>query len=42
MLFRSFYDQIEEAVEHHDEAPFFDFHCMPADWTVPEPAPKGH
>ena len=39
---KGFYDQIEEAVESHDEAPFFDFHCMPADWTVPAPTPKGH
>jgi len=39
---KGFYDQIEDAVESHDEAPFFDFHSMPADWTVPDPTPKGH
>ena len=37
---KGFYDQIEDAVEAHDEAPFFDFHSMPADWTVPEPTPE--
>jgi hypothetical protein len=39
---KGFYDQIEDAVEAHDEAPFFDFHSMPTNWTVPEPTPKGH
>jgi hypothetical protein len=38
---KGFYDQIEEAVAHGDEAPFFDFDRMPADWAVPEPQPKG-
>jgi hypothetical protein len=37
---KGFYDQIEEAVAAGDEAPFFDFGRMPADWTVPEPTPK--
>jgi hypothetical protein len=36
---RGFYDQIEDAVAAGDEAPFFDFSKMPADWKVPEPAP---
>ncbi len=39
---KGFYDQIEDAVEAHDEAPFFDFAHMPADWTVPAASPKGH
>ena len=34
-------DQIEEAVAAHDEAPFFDFAQMPADWEVPRAVPKG-
>ena len=38
---KGFYDQIEDAVDAHDEAPFFDFAHMPADWTVPAPSPKG-
>ena len=37
---KGFYDQIEDAVAAHDEAPFFDFAKMPADWTVPEATPK--
>jgi hypothetical protein len=36
---RGFYDQIEDAVADHDEAPFFDFGRMPADWSVPDPVP---
>ena len=36
---KGFYDQIEDAVEAGDEAPFFDFSKMPANWQVPEPAP---
>lgn len=36
---KGFYDQIEDAVAAGDEAPFFDFSAMPADWEVPEPAP---
>ncbi|MGI9596986.1 MAG: hypothetical protein ACR2QK_12550 [Acidimicrobiales bacterium] len=36
---KGFYDQIEDAVEAGDEAPFFDFSYMPADWEVPEPTP---
>ncbi len=38
---KGFYDQIEEAVAAHDEAPFFDFSKMPADWEVPAARPKG-
>jgi hypothetical protein len=38
---KGFYDQIEDAVEAGDEAPFFDFAKMPGDWTVPEPSPHG-
>ena len=36
---KGFYDQIEDAVEAGDEAPFFDFSHMPDDWEVPEPDP---
>ena len=39
---KGFYDQIEDAIEAGDEAPFFDFSHMPADWTVPEATPRGH
>ena len=38
---KGFYDQIEDAVAAGDEAPFFDFTHMPADWVVPDPDPKG-
>jgi hypothetical protein len=38
---KGFYDQIEDAVAAHDEAPFFDFAKMPADWQEPAPVPKG-
>ncbi len=34
-----FYDQVADAVEDGDTAPFFDFSKMPADWTVPEATP---
>jgi len=37
---RGFYDQVEDAIEAGDEAPFFDFTRMPADWEVPEAAPR--
>jgi hypothetical protein len=37
---KGFYDQIEDAVAAGDEAPFFDFRKMPADWTVPAATPK--
>ena len=37
---RGFYDQVEDAIEAGDEAPFFDFTKMPADWNVPEAAPR--
>jgi len=36
---KGFYDQIENAVADHDEAPFFDFSRMPEEWQVPTPAP---
>ena len=36
---KGFYDQIEDAVEAGDEAPFFDFSAMPEDWEVPEAEP---
>jgi len=36
---RGFYDQVADAVEAGDDAPFFDFSRMPADWQVPEPTP---
>ncbi len=38
---KGFYDQIEDAVEAGDVAPFFDFDRMPDDWEVPEPQPVG-
>jgi hypothetical protein len=38
---KGFYDQIENAVAAGDEAPFFDFAKMPADWHVPQPTPRG-
>lgn len=38
---KGFYDQIEDAVAAGDEAPFFDFSRMPADWQVPVPTPRG-
>ncbi len=36
---RGFYDQVEDAIEAGDEAPFFDFSKMPDDWDVPAPRP---
>ena len=36
---KGFYDQVADAVESGDDAPFFDFARMPADWQVPEPTP---
>jgi hypothetical protein len=36
---KGFYDQIEDAIAAHDEAPFFDFSYMPGDWQVPTPTP---
>ena len=38
---KGFYDQIEDAVAAGDEAPFFDFSKMPADWQVPDAVAKG-
>ena len=37
---KGFYDQIEDAVAAGDEAPFFDFRRMPANWEVPVATPK--
>ncbi len=37
---KGFYDQVEDAIEAGDEAPFFDFTKMPAEWRVPEPSPR--
>jgi hypothetical protein len=34
-----FYDQVADAVDQGDTAPFFDFSKMPADWEVPEASP---
>ena len=36
---KGFYDQVADAVETGDDAPFFDFTKMPADWNVPEATP---
>ena len=36
---KGFYDQVADAVEDGDTAPFFDFSRMPADWEVPEATP---
>jgi hypothetical protein len=38
---QGFYDQIEDAVTAGDEAPFFDFSRMPADWVLPAATPRG-
>ncbi len=35
-----FYKQVQDAITDGDEAPFFDFHRMPADWQVPEETSK--
>ncbi len=37
---KGFYDQIENAVEEGDVAPFFDFNAMPDGWTVPAATPR--
>lgn len=37
---RSFYDQIETAIETGDVEPLVNFSSMPEDWRVPEPKPK--
>lgn len=37
---KGFYDQVEDAIEGDDHAPFFDFAKMPADWVVPAPTPR--
>ena len=36
---KGFYDQVADAVETGDDAPFFDFTKMPANWIVPEATP---
>ncbi|MEM9565159.1 MAG: hypothetical protein AAGA93_21225 [Actinomycetota bacterium] len=36
---KGFYDQVADAVEAGDDAPFFDFSRMPDDWEVPEAQP---
>ena len=36
---KGFYDQVADAVDDGDTAPFFDFSKMPAEWEVPEPTP---
>jgi len=36
---KGFYDQVADAVDAEDDAPFFDFSRMPGDWSVPEPQP---
>ncbi len=36
---KGFYDQVQDAIDDGDTAPFFDFACMPADWEVPEATP---
>ncbi len=36
---KGFYDQVADAVEAGDDAPFFDFSQMPDDWEVPEAKP---
>jgi hypothetical protein len=38
---RGFYDQIEDAEEAGDLAPFFDFSRMPDNWQVPAALPRG-
>jgi hypothetical protein len=37
---RSFYDQIETAIETGDREPLVDFSRMPEGWRVPAPAPE--
>lgn len=36
---KGFYDQVADAVDAEDDAPFFDFSHMPADWQVPPAQP---
>jgi len=36
---KGFYDQVADAVEDGDTAPFFDFSRMPEDWEVPDATP---
>ncbi len=36
---KGFYDQVADAVEAGDDAPFFDFSAMPDDWEVPDARP---
>lgn len=37
---KGFYDQVQDAIDDGDMAPFFDFDRMPAGWQVPEPTPR--
>ena len=36
---KGFYDQVQDAIDSGDTAPFFDFAFMPDDWEVPEATP---
>ncbi|MEM9520152.1 MAG: hypothetical protein AAGA37_12580 [Actinomycetota bacterium] len=36
---KGFYDQVQDAIDNGDTAPFFDFARMPGDWDVPEATP---
>ena len=36
---KGFYDQVADAVDSGDDAPFFDFSKMPDDWQVPDARP---
>ena len=36
---KGFYDQVQDAIDAGDTAPFFDFAYMPQDWDVPEATP---
>ena len=36
---KGFYDQVQDAIDSGDTAPFFDFARMPQDWEVPEATP---
>ena len=36
---KGFYDQVQDAIDSGDTAPFFDFARMPEDWVVPDATP---
>ncbi|MEO0491988.1 MAG: hypothetical protein AAF081_01080 [Actinomycetota bacterium] len=36
---KGFYDQVQDAIDSGDTAPFFDFAYMPDDWQVPDATP---